>query len=404
MEVSIQAPKDWLREIRVEVEPDRLKSRLEKLYQEYGNKAIVPGFRKGRAPRHILERRLGSSLEAVAAEEVVEQAISDVIEQAKFRLASQVKVRDFEVLPDKSVRFVLRAEVFPEFELKNYHGLKLRKEEPTGFDQEFERRLRALQDRCATFKPVSRPAQALDYVTCNYQMFDSDKPLGPVRNSVMIQVGDKMNFEPVNQALTGVRPGDERTAVVDIQPDHPDKSLAGRQVTFRFTVREVKEKQLPEVNEDLASDLGYESLDALRQDINDQILRDRARLVVNGLKNQIFDFLVREHEFEPPESWVNAAYERLAREYELPDDEETRTKLMAVAVRRAKFDVIAARIAERERIEVTEQEINVQIEDLARSTNRSVDEVAPLLANPAYRNQVLRDKVLDFILEKADVS
>lgn len=403
MEVNVAAPKDWLREIKVETEPDRLKSKLEELYQEYGDKVVIPGFRKGKAPRHVLEKRLGSSLEAAAVEEMVQQVTTEVLEKQKFRLAAQVRVQDLEVLPDKTVRFTVRAEVFPEFELKDYHGLKLKKEEPTGFEEEFERRLKALQEQCSTYSAVARPAQDQDFVSCDYQMFDAGKPVGPAKNNVLLQVGSKMNFEQVNRALIGTRPGDEREALVDFPVEHPEKSLAGKQVTFKFKVREVKEKHVPEVDEQLASDLGYENLDALRRELNDQILQDRAKLVANGLKNQIFDFLVREHEFEPPETWVKAALERLEREYELPDDEETRTKLTAVAVRRAKFDLLAARIAEKESIKVTEEEIRTQIDEMARSSNRSAEEITPLLDNPAYRNQVLREKVLDFILEKADV-
>ncbi len=404
MEISIQAPKDWLREIKVEVESDRLRSKLEELYQKYGSKALIPGFRPGKAPRHVLEKRLGSSLEAVAVEEIVEQTTSEVLEQHKLRLAARARIHDLEVLPDKTVRFTIHAEVFPDFQLKDCRGLKLKREEPTGFEAEFERRLKALQEQCATFTPVSRPAQEQDFVSCDYQIFDGDKPAGPARTNVMLQVGNQANLTEINSILQGVRPGDEREATVEFPPDHPDKNLAGKKLTFKFKIREVKEKHLPEIDEQFAYDLGYESLDALRQELNEQIMQDRARLVANNLKDQIFDLLVREHDFEPPESWVRATLEQLAREYELPDDEETAAKLRVIATRRAKFDIIAARIAELEKIEVNEEEIRSRIEDLAQKANRPVTELEPLLDNPVFRNQVLREKIMDFILEKADVS
>ena len=403
MEVSISSPKEWLREINVEVEPQKLKAKVDEMLATYGARAEIPGFRRGKAPKAVVERRLGSALEQAAVEDIVKETSAEVLEKQTFRVASEARLEDLEVTPEKAIRLKLSLEVFPDFELKDYTGLKLKKEEPTGFEQEFEKRLKELQDKCATFKPVLRPAKELDFVSCDYQMLDGDNPLGTPKTNVMIQVGDKMNFEPVNKALVGAKPGDELEAAVEIPTDHPDKAIAGKTVSFKFKIREVKEKLVPEVSEEFASDLGFENLDALRKDMNDQIMHDRARLVANGLKNQVFDFLVKEHEFEPPESWVKASYERLMREYELPDDEETKTKLMAVAARRAKFDVVAARIAEQEKLGVTEEEIRTRIEDLAKSTKRSVEEIAPLLDNPAYRNQALREKVLDFVLDKAHV-
>ncbi len=404
METNITAPKDWLREIEVEIEPEKLKTKLDGLLDTYKDKAEIPGFRKGKVPRDLLEKRFGPDLQNAAVEEIVEQASSEILKEHKLRPAAQVRLTDLEVTPEKAIRFRMRLEVFPEFELKDYKGLRLRKQEPTGFDEEFEKRLRALQDRCATFKPVSRPSQEHDFVVVDYKTLEGDKEIAKPKTNLMIEVGDQANFEEVNEVLTKVRPGDEKTAEPEIPEDHPDKELAGRKVMFKFTVREVKEKTVPEVSEELASDLGYESLDALRQDINEQVMADRAELVENGLKNQIFGFLVREYEFEPPESWVNANFERLRQEYKLPDDKDTRTKLMAVAAKRARFDVVAARIAKKEGIEVSEQEVQQEIETLARSTKRPAEELARLLDNPGFRSRLLREKVMEFILENADVS
>ncbi|OYD15992.1 trigger factor [candidate division WOR-3 bacterium JGI_Cruoil_03_51_56] len=404
METNIIAPKEWLREIDVEIEPEKLKSKTDGLLEDYKDKAEVPGFRKGRVPRYILKRRLGSALESAAVEEIIEQVSKEILEEHKLKPAAQAKITDLEVTPDKAIRFHMKLEVLPEFDLKDYEELKLKKHEPAGFDQEFEKRLRALQDKCATFKSVSRPAREHDYLTVNYRTFNNGKEISKPKINVMLDVGDKMNFEEVNRTLTGVRPGDERSAEVEVAPDNPEKEIAGRKITFKFTVLEVKEKTVPEINEEFALDLGYDSMDALRQDVNEQILADRAQLVENELKNQIFDYLTREHDFEPPQSWVNANVERMRREYKLSDNEETHKRLLPGAVKRAKFDIIAARIAEKEKIEVTEEEIRQQIETLAENAKRPASELAPLLDNPAYRTEMLREKVIKFILNKADVN
>ncbi len=404
MDKTVRSPKEWLREIDVTIEPDKLKTKLEDFLVEYKEKALVPGFRKGKVPRHILERRVGGQLETAAAEELVEDAVREVLTDETFKPISQPKFTNLEIAPDKTIRFQLSFEVVPEFELKDYVGLALKKEEPTGFDAEFERRLQELREKCATFKPVSRPAQEHDFVVVDYKTFVGDAETGKPRTNVMMELGDAMNSAEVNTALVGARPGDERTATATFPADHSDKNLAGKTLTYKFTVRDVKERILPEVNEEFATDLGFESMDKLRIEINESILADRHRLTQNGLKNQAFDFLTAEHPFEPPESWVESSLDRLRTQYNLPEDEATRDKLMPVAQKWAKFDCIVARIATKENITVSEEELKEQARELAEESKRPVEDVESMLDTAVYKNQLLREKVLRLIVDKANVS
>lgn len=404
MEKTVRSPKEWLREIEVEIEPEQLKSKLDEFIAQYKDKAVVPGFRPGHVPRGILEKRIGSQLETAAVEELVEDATRQALEGADWRMAGTPRFTNLEVTPEKAIRFLISVEVVPEFEIKSYTGLGLRREDPPGFDEEFERRVRSLRERCAEFKPLARPAQAGDLVVVDYRTSVDGAEHGQPRANVTLELGDKLNAVEVNAALTGARPGDERVAEVPIPADHSDPGLAGKMMVHRFTVRDVKERVLPELTEEFAQDLGYESLDKLRIEINEGILADRAKLAENGLKNQAFDYLVSAHSFEPPETWVRAALERLLRQYELPDDEPTRAKLKPVAERWAKFDCLVSVIAEKEGLHIAEQEMEREIEKMAESIKRPVEEIRPMLDSPAYRNQLLRENVLRFVLDKAEIS
>ena len=404
MEKTVRSPKEWLREIDVTIEPERLKTKLEESLVELAPKAMVPGFRVGHVPRAILERRIGSQLESAAAEELVEDVVREVLTDETLKPISTPRFTNLEIAPDKTIKFQLSFEVLPEFQLKEYAGLALKKEEPSGFDAEFERRLQELREKCATFKPVAHPAQDHDFVVVDYKTFVGETETGKPRSNVMMELGDAMNSVEVNAALVGARPGDERTATTTFPADHSDKNLAGKTLTYRFAVRDIKERILPEVNEEFASDLGFESMDKLRIEINESILADRKRLVQNGLKNQAFDFLTAEHQFEPPESWVESSLDRLRTQYNLPDDEDTRQKLMPVAQKWAKFDCLVARIAEKEGITVTDEELKQQAQEVAEESKRSVEEVESMLASAVYKNQLLREKVLKLIVDKANVT
>jgi len=404
LEKVVRSPKEWLREIDVTVEPDKLKTKLEGLLVEYREKALIPGFRRGKVPRHILERRIGGQLETAAAEELVEDAVRDVLTDDTLKPITRPEFTNLEIAPDKTIRFQLSFEVVPEFQLKDYVGLALKKEEPTGFDAEFERRLQELREKCATFKPVSRPAQEHDFVVVDYKTFVGDTETDKPRTNVMMELGDAMNSAEVNAVLVGARPGDERTAETTAPADHADKSLAGKTLTYKFVVRDVKERILPEIGEEFATDLGIESMDKLRIEINESILADRHRLTQNGLKNQTFDFLTAEHQFEPPESWVESSLDRLRTQYNLPEDDATRGKLMPVAQKWAKFDCIVAKIAEKESITVTDEELRQQAQDVAEESKRPVGEVESMLGSAIYKNQLLREKVLRLIVDKAYVT
>jgi trigger factor len=404
LEKTVRSPKEWLREIDVTIEPDKLKAKIEESFVELQPKAVVPGFRVGHVPRAILERRIGSQLENGAAEELVEDAIREVLTDESIKPITQPKFTNLEIAPDKTLKFQLSFEVLPEFQLKEYAGLALKKEEPTGFEAEFERRLQELREKCATFKPVSRAAQEHDFVVVDYKTFIEDAETGKPRTNVMMELGDPMNTAEVNTALVGTLPGDERTATTTFPADHTDKNLAGKTLNYKLTVRDVKERILPDINEEFATDLGFESMDKLRIEINESILVDRKRLVQNGLKNQAFDFLTAEHQFEPPESWVESSLDRLRTQYNLPEDDATREKLMPVAQKWAKFDCIVAKIAEKESITVTDEELKQQAQELAEESKRPVEEVESMLGSAVYKNQLLREKVLRLIVDKANVS
>ena len=137
---------------------------------------------------------------------------------------------------------------------------------------------------------------------------------------------------------------------------------------------------------------------------DESILVDRKRLTQNGLKNQAFEFLTTEHQFEPPESWVESSLDRLRTQYNLPEDDATREKLMPVAQKWAKFDCIVAKIAEKESITVTDEEMKQQAQEVAEESKRPVEEVESMLSSAVYKNQLLREKVLKLIVEKANVS
>ncbi|MEO0070860.1 MAG: trigger factor [candidate division WOR-3 bacterium] len=409
----VRSPKEWLREIEVEIEPERLKNRIEGLLEEYRDRAEVPGFRRGKVPTELLRRRFGKTLESVAVEELMNEVLTETLKEKGVKPASGVQIENLEVAQDKTVRFRVSVEVIPDFELKPYTGLSLKRKEITGFDAEFERRLRALQERCAIFQPVNRPAQTGDFLLVDYILEENNQPLAPKKSNITIQIGaaelpgtasaGETNLRKVQEALLNVSAGEERKVEITFPSDHPDKAIAGRTITYHFFIKGVKERVLPEINEDFAKDLGFESLDALRQAINNEILAERDEKTEEDLKSQIVDQLTSQYEFEPPRTWVEAQISRFLKEFNLPDTPEVKEKIQPIAVKFARLECIALRIAEKEGITITDEEIQTKVQELVEQTGHRPEEIASIIDSDSYRYLALKEKVINFILSKANI-
>ena len=403
MEIKVLEPEQWLRELDVLVEPERVKQKIAEITEIYAQRAEVPGFRKGKAPKSVLEKRFGSALEAAALEQLIDEVYKETIEAKQLKPLTAAKVTDYNLNEDKQLNLKISFEIIPEFELKEYKNIRLKKQEPTGFDEEFERRLKLLQDRCAIFNPLNRPSENGDFILCDYGIYEDGKLIGKLAQNVLIQVGDEMNLKELNDGLLGVKAYDTKEITITFSQDNPDKSLAGKTRTYKFTVRDIKQKNLPELNDSFAQDLGFKDLDELRRQLNEEILGDRTKLIESDLFNQIYNYLISEHNFESPASLVTDSYNSILKEHKLQDSNETKEKLMPVAKKRAKFSIVISRIAKQEKIEPTHEEIDTKIQEYASQLKTEPEKLEHLHENSVFLFELIKEKTMDWILKNAKI-
>lgn len=403
MEIKVLEPEQWLREIEISVEPERVKKKIDEISDTYTRRAEIPGFRKGKVPKSIFEKRYGKSLEAAALDQLIDEIYKETIEEKQLKPLTAAKVTDYTLSEDKQLTFKISFEIIPEFELKEYNGIRVKKQEPTGFDQEFERRVKLLQDRCATFKPLNHPAENNDFILCDYGIYEDDKLVGKMSQNVLIQVGDEMNLNELNQGLLGVKAGANKEITVTFPADHPEKSIAGKTRTYKFTVRDIKEKILPELDDSFAQDLGFKDLDELRRQMNEEILNDRARVIESDMMNQIYNHLIQEHNFEPPASIITDNYNMILKEHNLQESDEAKQKVMPIAKNQAKFSVIISRIAQKENIEATHEEIDAKIQEYAVHLKTEPEKLEHLHDNAVFLYEIIKQKTMDFLLKNAKI-
>lgn len=410
MQLTVTEPKPWLRELEIEIEAEKVKEKIDRTIEQLLDEAAVPGFRKGHVPRGIIESRFGTEIESQTAADLVREAYEAAIVEKGLHPIRSGEVRDYELTPDKRIRFKIELEVIPEFELKPYTGIPVARHEPTGFDAEFERRLNALRERLSTYSPLSRPSQKGDFLLVDYTTMRYDSPDATAgkqvdkRSNIMLHVGDSENFPELNEQLVGLNPGDEKDITVRLPADYADKELAGKQLAYHFGVRGIKEKHVPELDEEFAKNLGFDNLDAVRVWLNDEIMADREKDVESDLLNQIHDWLIARHEFAVPPSFQEEVYQQLLAQVEAAETPEIKERVTPIAERKARFQIIIARIAEKENIEVTDEERDKVIDDYIARTKTPPQEVEKLRERESFRYRLLEEKVMRFLLDKANVA
>ncbi len=403
MEIKIKEPKSWQREIEVTVEPERVKKKIEDVTASYAHKVQVAGFRKGKVPRPILQKRYGTSFEAIALDELFDEIYKEIVSEYNLKPITQAKVSDYLLSDDKTLKFDLSFEVIPDFELKNYLGLKLKKQEPIGFDAEFERRIKTIQEQCATFITANRRAETGDFILVDYEIYENETLIGKKQSGIMLQLGSERNHPDINQALIGCSAGEEKSVNLTFDTDHPEELLRGKTLTYKFYIRDVKIRQLPEIDDKLATSLGFKDLDDMRSQINEEILQERAKIIEEDLKNQIYRNLVSDYDFEPPQSLVESAYQEILNRYRMSDNEENRSKLLPLAIDKAKFEIILSRIAEKENISVTSEEIENEVQKYI-NLGISEEQIQNLRSSPKFIFAIQQEKTLEYILQKAEIS
>jgi trigger factor len=406
MEIRIKEPKEWLKELEFEIEPERVKSRWEEVTQVYLRKSQISGFRKGKAPKALVEKRFSESIESDTIDRVIQECYKEAVDNNGYKPITRGEATDIALGEDRSLKFKVSFEVIPQFELGGYTGIRVKRQPIKGFDQALNQRLAEIQERLAVFSPVARPAQTNDFLLVDWTVYDGQKVFKKDAG-VLLKLGDDLNFKEINQGLVGASAGDERLIEIEFPKDFSDPELAQKKLSYRFKIRDVKERQLPPVDDDLARNLKLENLKALQDQLTAELKVEEERLIEKDLVNQIYKHLIEIHTFSPPPSLVANVYFSLIEENRLSDSEETRKKILPIAGERVKLDLILDKIIEREGLKATPEEVQKRIEEYARDLKTDPDKLKDsfyrLRRMEGLATRISREKTSSWLLNQARV-
>lgn len=429
MNVTVENLAPCKKLVRFEIDAQAVDEAFKSVTKDFQKHSALPGFRPGKAP----EDRIAKKYEKEIGEEVKRKLMSDSYKQGikdqKLSVLGNPDVEEIQFGRGVALQFATTVETEPEYELPEYRGLPAKREKRVVSEADMEQALNALRMQKATFQKVDRPLQEGDFAVVNYAGTCEGKPiteLAPVARGLTEQKNfwieaRKDAFLPgFSDQLLGAKAGEKRTVKVDFPADFVTSQVAGKQGLYEVEVVEVKERLLPELNDEFAKSYDAENLEALREGVRRDLQNELNFKQKREIRNQVVSALLERVNFALPETPVQAETKNLV--YEMVSDyqqrglskeiiDQQKDQIYALANRGAQSRVKAMflfqKIAEKEGIRISEPEINAQIVTLAQSYKMTPQKFLKELEArdglmPIYQD-LLRDKVINLLQENAKI-
>jgi len=392
--------------LRIEMEPAEVEESLEQSYRRLVRKASIPGFRKGKAPRAVLERYLGR-------DSLLEDALNNLLPQAYEKAVKEQEIEaiaspSIEIAQTDPVVFKATVPLKPTIELGDYHHIQLTPEPVELTDDEVDTVIEQLRRQHATWEPVERPANFDDLVALDIESHIEGKPFIN-QQGVQYQILHDQPF-PVPgfaEQLPGMKGGEEKEFKLQLPKDYPRAELAEKEAWFKVKVTEIKQQRLPELDDEFATSVNpdFKTFDSLRERISANLRLMAEEKAKREFEERIIEAVVDISQVEFPPVLVEMEIARLLdqqmRRLQASDigleeylgrinktGEELREELRPLATKRVTTSLVLGRIAEEEKIEVADAEIDAELENMVKSATENKDEVQKRLDSPQARNSV----------------
>ncbi len=413
------------KKVTVEVPQDKVLELIDSQYRDLKRTVQIKGFRKGKVPLEILRSYFKGKVEADTAKKIIEDTLEPGLEEKKIVPVSVTKIEPDTLEAGKPFRYTAEIEVPPSIKPKDFKGLKLKKYRREVTEQQVEERLQALRERNARLSPIpeSRGVKQGDHLVVDVKAESEGGAIAPLTvTDYHMELGRNFYLSDFDSKLEGMKPDETKKLSMDLPADFPKKNLAGKTATFEVTVKEAKERILPELDDDFAKDLGdYESLQQVREEIKKDLQELAASQSKKEIENQIVDSLIEKNDFEVPASMVENQVDQFLNQSiqglvargidpkRLPAPSEAqRAQIRPSATRAVKAGLMLKAIAEEEKIAVTDEELQAGIEERACQIGLSADYLKDQLESnnmlEELRANLLQDKVYKLIEEAAEIT
>ena len=429
MNVTVENLAPCKKLLRVELEAQLVDNAFEEMTKNYQRQAALPGFRPGKAPKAMVAKRYETDIQDEVKKKLIPDAYRQAVKEQKLDVVGYPDIEEIQFARGQSLQFAATIETAPEFEMPDYKALPAKREKGEVSDEDVEKATNLLRERQTDFQTVARELKEGDVAVVNFTGTTDGKPItdtAPAARGLTEQKNFWVNVEKTSfipgfaDQLIGAKTGDKRTVNVDFPAEFVTPQLQGKHGVYDVEIVEVKEKHLPELNEEFAKSFGAENLEKLREGIRTDLANELKYKQERSVRGQIVEGLLARVQCELPESVVvqetrNVVYNIVSENQKRGISKETIDQqkneifnsASATAKDRVKASFLFQKIAEKESIKVEQNEVLQRIQQLAANyqmpPEKFVKELQKRNGIPEIYEQLQTEKVIDFLVQNAKI-
>lgn len=398
------------RRLQISVPADTVASFEDQAARKYATQVRIPGFRPGKAPPSMVRKRFPEAVRQEAIEIVINEAFRVAIEQQGLKLAAQPHVHDLKSNPGEALEFELHCEVRPDVTLDTISGFTITRKENSVTDELIEEQIERIRDQKAQWTPVEDKAAPGDMVTASLATADADGTL-PEGKEYRIVLGGGQAIPGIEEVIMETVPGATTEKSVRWPDDFPDESQRGSTKLVRVSVKDVKKKTLPALDDAFAREVGdFDTVQALRDAVRTDMTEHAKREADADVKSQLIEQIIAANPFDVPKAWVMQMVDGYMQMYGVPEQQRQNfaQEFMPMAERQVRRDLVIDTLAERESLQASASEVDARIEELAKARNVDPGQVYAQLQKSGrlveIERELTEERVFAWLLEKNPVA
>lgn len=383
----------------MEFTPEEFENAIINVYKAQKDRFSVDGFRKGKAPRSIIEKKYG---EGVFFEDAINNLFSanypSALDELELNVIDSPRAEFSQIKKGEGFTVTITVECYPEIEVKDYKGVEIEAVSSEVTDEDVENELKARARRNSRMVTVDRPTKEGDTVLIDYEGWVGDQQFeGGTAERQPLKLGSGTFIPGFEEQLIGVSTGEDKDVKVTFPEDYHAEDLAGKEAVFKCKVHEVKEEEVPEINDEFVKDVSeFDTLDEYKADIRKELEKSKASRAENAMKNKVIEKVFEANDIDVPDVMVESEIDNMISEFDQQlrsqgldlntymqylgkDPKEMRDELKDEAFKKTKTRMIVSAVAEQEDFQVTEEEVNAELERMAKQYGLEVDKLREII-------------------------
>ncbi len=421
MDVVVEDVNALTKKITITLPKDGVQKKLEKAYGKLQRETKIKGFRRGKVPRTVIVRNYQGQVQAEVGEKLVQESYFDAIEQEKIDPVVHPDISEPVFNEDGSFTYVASIDIRPEFELGEYKGIEVEKVDSAVSDAAVEVEIEELRREMAPLRTADRPVEVGDVIVVDFEGFHNNKAMKEVKNdNYSVDVGAGKLSPEFEEKLVGMKQGEDASHEVDFPAEYVNPVLAGKKVEFRVSVKEVKERVLPELNDEFAKDVDekFSTIEELKASIRETLQEEKDKRAEGDTTDRVMLKLLEGHVFDVPERLVRFEVEEMIKNTEKQleqqgmnlesagiNREDLAKQSEETAEKRVRGDFILKKIADTEDIKVTDEDMDRAFKRIGDQYSMTVSKVKEFFQSRddllPFMNEILNEKILTFLRENA---